>query len=77
MAVFSHPVSALSRTGRVRYGCDPANRMPWLYLAAAAGVLLLVRIVFALVTASERVVARAEERRENQSLRERLDQFTR
>ena len=51
--------------------------MMWVYLAAAAGVLILLRIVFAIVAASERVAAKAEKREANRGLRERLDQFTR
>jgi hypothetical protein len=51
--------------------------MPWIYLAAAAGVLVLFRILFALLTASERIARTAEEKLENAALRERLDQFTR
>ena len=51
--------------------------MMWVYLVAAAGVLILLRIVFAIVAASERVAAKAEKREANRGLRERLDQFTR
>jgi hypothetical protein len=51
--------------------------MVWMYLAAAAGVVVLLRLLVGVVTAAERVAAEAEERHENRQLRERLDRFTR
>ena len=51
--------------------------VPWVYLAAAAGVLVLIRILFGAVIASERLAAKVEEREENSGMRQRLDQFTR
>ena len=50
--------------------------VPWVYLAAAAGVLVLLRVLFGAVIASERLAVRAEEREENLGMRQRLDQFT-
>jgi len=50
--------------------------VPWVYLAAAAGVLVLLRVLFSAVIASERLAAKAEEREENSGVRQRLDQFT-
>ena len=55
----------------------PSSGMMWVYLAAAAGVLILLKVVFAILTASERVASKAEKREANRGLRERLDQFTR
>jgi hypothetical protein len=40
-------------------------------------VLTLLRVVFAILAASERVAAKAEKREATRGLRERLDQFTR
>ena len=60
-----------------RTGLPPSLVMPWMYLAAAAGVLVLLRIVFALVSVSERVATKAEEREKHRGFRERLDQFSR
>src|SRR5215471_474910 len=53
-----------------------ALRVPWVYLAAGAGVLVLLRVLFSAVIASERLAAKAEEREENSGVRQRLDQFT-
>jgi len=51
--------------------------MPWIYLAAAAGVVVLLRLVLGVVTAAERASVRREEARVNRELRERLARFTR
>jgi hypothetical protein len=49
-----------------------------MYLAAVAGVLVLLRVVFTVLAATERIVTGVEERKdENRGLRERVEQFTR
>jgi hypothetical protein len=50
--------------------------MLWVYVAAAAGIVVLFRLVVAIRGAAERVVARTEERLENHELRSRLERFT-
>jgi hypothetical protein len=51
--------------------------MVWMYLAAAAGVVVLLKLLLGVVSATERVAAEVERKLENRDLRERLDRFTR
>jgi hypothetical protein len=48
--------------------------MVWVYLAAVAGVLVLLRFLVAVVSATERIADGSKDK--NRRLRERLERYT-
>jgi hypothetical protein len=50
--------------------------MVWVYLAAVAGVLVLLRFLVAVVGATERIADGSAEKGRNRALRERLERYT-
>jgi hypothetical protein len=50
--------------------------MVWVYLAAVAGVLVLLRLLVAVVGATERIADGSKDNGRNRRLRERLDRYT-
>jgi hypothetical protein len=50
--------------------------MVWLYLAAVAGVLVLLRFLVVVVSATERIADGTKDNGRNRELRERLERYT-